>query len=262
MFLNSWVFSVCLWIFYLLISLLSQSISHCESSKPSKLKHCKRQIWIMWHWSTGCREQCHTQLHRCALSLLCYSEKGPIRGSARVGSLWRSLWRFVTESTSMAWFLLSSASETFFSIFTIMLLDHGCVYRVFIQISLYFAGLWQFQLHMWLFFSGRPTSSPQCRITTTSLQGQMNVKCISPTSRAGTAATIVSLLRNVSLPTGHVCSTYTSINQTGDRHRLQKTAQTPEVQTLGCFSDSEPLCPFEDKTWTFELEPIKNKTVW
>lgn len=145
-------------------------------------------------------------------------EKGPIRGSARVGSLWRSLWRFVTESTSMAWFLLSSAS--------------------------------------------RPTSSPQCRITTTSLQGQMNVKCISPTSRASTAATIVSSLRNVSLPTGHVCSTYTSINQTGDRHRLQKTAQTPEVQTLGCFSDSEPLCPFEDKTWTFELEPIKNKTVW
>ncbi len=216
----------------------------------------------MWHWSTGCREQCHTQQHRCALSLLCYSEKGPIRGSARVGSLWRSLWRFVTESTSMAWFLLSSASETFFSIFTIKLLDHCCVYRPFIQISLYFAGLRQFQLHMWLFFSGRPTSSPQCRITTTSLQGQMNVKCISPTSRASTAATIVSSLRNVSLPTGHVCSTYTSINQTGDRHRLQKTAQTPEVQTLGCFSDSEPLCPFEDKTWTFELEPIKNKTVW
>lgn len=74
-----------------------------------------------------------SQLHRCALSLLCYSEKGPIHGSARVGSQWRSLWRFVTESTSMEWFLLSFASENLFSIFIIMLLDHCCVYCAFIQ---------------------------------------------------------------------------------------------------------------------------------
>lgn len=134
--------------------------------------------------------------------------------------------------------------------------------RLFFLCSFYFGGLWLFQIHMWLFFSGRPTSSPQCRITTTSLRGQMNVKCISPTSRAGTAATIVSSQRNVSLPTGLVCSTYTSISRTGNRHLSQRTAQTHEVQTLGCFWDSEPLCPFEDKwIWTFELEHIMNESL-
>lgn len=167
-------------------------------------------------------------MHRCPLFVLFYSGKGRIHGSALVGSPWQSLWRFVTESTSMAWFLLSSASKTFCLIFTIMLLDHSCVYHDFIQTLLHFGGLWQIQLSMWLFFSGLP--SPQCRITTTSLRGRMNAPCISPMSKAGMAVTIVSLQRNMYLPTGHVCSTYTSISLTGDRRQSQRTAQTPEVQ--------------------------------